>query len=168
MKRQVALMSTLAVLLIWGCRNKREATQEVNAEPWVTALDSSAILISYKRTPCFGTCPHFDFVLYGSGRAIYTGKNFVERKGQFSGRLADVAKAYLPVYERATSIGYFSMENVYDEPMVTDLPSVTTLLRSPGGTHAVTNRYKGPESLDSLYIALDALMESISWQPAHN
>jgi hypothetical protein len=43
--------------------------------------------ISLQRSPCFGTCPIDKVVLRSDGTARYTGTRFVERLGDYSGKI---------------------------------------------------------------------------------
>jgi hypothetical protein len=40
-----------------------------------------------KRGPCFGTCPVYQLTIYGDGRVIYEGQNFVAVEGTQNTRL---------------------------------------------------------------------------------
>ena len=147
-----------AFVILASCAARRETAEAPN---WVSNLSAEEVVLTYKKSPCFGACPHFDFYWYADGSVRYEGKNFVERKGRHKGTL-DLA-LYTQVLAIADSIGYWEMEEVYNNPMVSDLPATTTILRGPSGSVSVENRYRGPESLKALYTELDRLLERVAW-----
>lgn len=149
----------LALVSAASCASRRTQTQ---LPSWVQELPAEEILLTYQKTPCFGACPHFDFYWYADGSVVYEGKNFVERKGRYKGQL-DV-HLYAEVLALADSLQYFSFDEIYNNPMVSDLPSTTTVLRGLSGPARVENRYRGPESLETLYTYLDMLLERVAWE----
>ena len=60
-------------------------------------------------------------------------------------------------------MAYLELRELYDNPKITDLPSIKTTLYGK----LVTNRYKGPE-LSALYGVFDEAMASLDWQPITN
>jgi hypothetical protein len=161
----LVLLCTLAVV---SCKKKKEvaptATQEVN-EPAAAVVDlgfnPNDTLLYYDKGACFGMCPIFTFVMYADGRAIYNGKNNVNRIGIYQTKVNDAALQ--KVIATAEKIGYFSFQDVYDNPSVTDLPTIKTGVAVDGKLKKVASRYKGPQGLKLLYEEMDALIEAQNW-----
>lgn len=125
------------------------------------SANADSLLISYERTPCFGQCKTFKTSIYKSGFAIYQGKNFVNNIGNFQGRISEEnLESIKSVIEE---IDYFSFEPEYDNPNVTDLPSVITEVRMDGKKLKIKNRYQGPKDLNKLYNQLDVILEETEW-----
>ncbi|MFN8698786.1 MAG: DUF6438 domain-containing protein [Flavobacteriales bacterium] len=139
--------------------NGQTAVQQEPEAP--VSVDS--LLVSYSRTPCFGMCPVFDCMIFKSGYAIYRGRNFVNYIGFYYTQMDKTALQHIP--EIAERIGYFNLEDVYDNPNVTDLPSVTTVMVGPKGRKTVMKRYGGPKQLEELYQELDILIQQAIWKP---
>jgi hypothetical protein len=65
---------------------------------------------------------------------------------------------------KAQEIGFFELEASYDNRLVMDLPSTTTVLTSGGQQKSVLNRYDGPKELAQLYDVLDKIIEDVKWK----
>lgn len=121
-------------------------------------------MLYYSRGACFGMCPIFELTVMKDGRAVYLGKNHVDRIGRYQAMVSytDVQQ----VLSKANEIGYFDLKEVYDNENVHDLPNIITGIAHEGHLHRVRNRYKGPAALRNLYTQLDTLIERQSWKPA--
>ena len=167
------LVCSFMILICAACKRRHtEATSKVvesvvetptaeasQPNPWPT----TDTLLYYSRGACFGMCPIFELTVMKDGRAMYVGKNHVDRIGGFYANvsLEDVEH----VRKKANEIGYFQMNPVYDNEIVHDLPNIITGIEHDGRLHRVLNRYKGPASLQRLYAELDTLIEHQQWQP---
>lgn len=170
MMRTAALLLIVTFAAFAGCRSKDQVVAEVPPAP--PKPDSVVVVkpeppaapdtvIYYQRTMCFGTCPAFTFIALDNGQCLYTGQNYVDLIGSYKGRYS--AKALDDVYAAAEAVGYDTLQAKYDNPMVTDLPSVITEINGK----RVINRYRGP-NLKRLYSALDSLVSGVNWQGGNN
>lgn len=168
--RATSILLILIAGLLSGmasCRRTPRGSQPtapatVQQEP-EAPVSVDSLLISYSRTPCFGMCPVFDCMIFKSGYAIYRGRNFVNHIGFYRTQMDKAALHTIP--EIAERIGYFGLEDAYDNPYVTDLPSVTTVMVGPKGRKTVMKRYGGPKQLEELYQELDILIQQAEWKP---
>ncbi|MFN0030786.1 MAG: DUF6438 domain-containing protein [Flavobacteriales bacterium] len=158
----------VALVAIASCKNKKHevAVVPVPAPPAMTkppmpTMDS--VLLTYQRTPCFGMCPTFNLTVNQSGLATYEGRNFTDRIGLYQSQWD--ATALQSVTTMADSIGYFGLDEKYDNEKVTDLPTIHTAILKNGKLKKVANRYKGPKSLQKLYDQLDTLIAHATWKP---
>ncbi|MFM2000048.1 MAG: hypothetical protein RL204_1995 [Bacteroidota bacterium] len=132
---------------------------ELNVEA-TTSTDSIAYY--YERTACYGQCPIFKFYVLKTGKAVYIGRNNVNRIGTYHTNLDNTSLQKID--KAAESIGYFSFDSIYDDPNKMDVPSKITVVPSKDGSKKVMNRVKGPKSLESLYTAFDEVIESAQWK----
>ncbi len=156
-------IASLLFVSFTACKStKTEANgNSANTSQVNTMTEKGELLVAISKTPCFGTCPHFDFVMYESGYCTYDGKNFVEMEGLHE---ALVSKAeYDVIKEIALSIDYFNMEDEYKNQLVMDLPSTSTTVVYKKKTKTVFNYYGGPKELVKLYEVIDALIEKAEW-----
>lgn len=163
----------LLASVLFACKEKKASAAEIPAKPIQPAAEVEkpkelvdSIFLTYQRTPCFGMCPVFNLTILKSGQAIYEGKNFTDRIGFYQSKIDETALQRIMFV--ADSIGYFSLEENYDNDKVTDLPTTTTSLLKNGSLRKVANRYKAPKSLQVLYKELDAMIESVEWKPRSN
>jgi len=129
-----------------------------------TGTQKNALFAIYQRTPCFGMCPSFNLTIYKSGYGVYEGKNFVNRIGFYhtSFLLTDLEK----IERTAESIAYFSFDDVFDNPHVTDLPTVITGIWKNGEMKIITARYQQPKELNILYQVFEDLIDNAIWAPS--
>lgn len=153
-------------LLLAACSAKKTPVQPVEEKVAVaqTQSVSTDTMLYYSRGACFGMCPIFELTVMKDGRAVYIGKNHVDRIGRFQATVshADIEQ----VMQKANEIGYFELKPVYDNENVQDLPNIKTGIAHHGKLHTVRNRYKGPAALRMLYTQLDSLIEKQTWKPA--
>jgi hypothetical protein len=147
----------IMALLLLSCSGKK--TEQAGES---VPLTEDYLAIFYERTPCFGTCPHFEFKAFASGKCNYIGLRFADREGHFEASASP--KNVQGIISLAKQIGFFEMKDFYDDRMVTDLPSTTVELTSEGISKSVLNRYKGPEEIKELYEKLDDLIDSLDWK----
>jgi hypothetical protein len=122
----------------------------------------------FEKTACFGRCPVF--VFQGDGnqhfslkitQPFYKGNLARFEPGQYNATLSpNESKRFNErVLAAAEAVRFSTLERVYDNPMVTDLPS--TILEIQG--HRVANRYGGP-NLNTLYAEIETLIDSFQWR----
>lgn len=141
-----------------GCA--RETTSLTStAEAFMPAL--------YKKTMCFGPCPAFTFEVTPTGAATL----FIDRPlrvsslselppGAYQAEMTDASAWNARMNATAEQVNYASLDSLYDNPRVTDLPAVITEWNGK----SVTNRYNGPD-LTTLYAAFDEAMSALNWRP---
>jgi hypothetical protein len=145
---------TLALLVALGCK----------AQPPVASRDWYPV--QFRRTMCFGPCAAFTATFAADGsatlRLVHPGPTPLTalKAGVYTGTFELPEAAWWAFVER--DLAYFSLDGVYDNPMVMDLPATETTLAG----HRVYNRMGGPD-LTPLYERLDSLVYSVTWAPAN-
>jgi len=163
--RIILLVFTILVVMA-SCTKQRNAplsepiTQR--SQPPIVSIANDTMLY-YSRGACYGMCPMFELTVLNDGRAVYLGKNHVDRIGRFQALInyTDIAQ----VLQKANEIGYFELNAVYDNEGIQDLPTIITAITNNGKLHRVRNRYKGPAALRMLYTELDSLIAKQTWKP---
>lgn len=130
--------------------------------------DYSDLVVTMERTPCFGACPIYKLTIYGDGRAVYEGEEFVAVKGQ---QTATIGAAQIRELVAAIeSADYFSLNDDYSAP-ATDLPSTITTV-TLGGQSKTINHYgvcgysdidTAPKELCDLESKIDEITNSARW-----
>ncbi|MFN2397911.1 MAG: DUF6438 domain-containing protein [Gemmatimonadaceae bacterium] len=117
--------------------------------------------ISLEREGCLGPCPVYSMTLRSDGTALYCGRYFVPREGQFAGVMpkAEFRRLAALVFNH----GFFALDERYFKP-VTDLASVITTVTAGEYKKVVDNygRY-GPHRLELLEKAIDRAAARIEW-----
>jgi len=73
------------ISLLFACSSKKNQVQPVVSTAAVTRVEEmvSDTMLYYSRGACFGMCPIFELTVMKDGRAVYLGKNHVDRSGRF-------------------------------------------------------------------------------------
>jgi hypothetical protein len=122
--------------------------------------DTSNVLITMERTPCFGTCPSYSLTIYGNGTVRYEGFMFVAVTGVRTDQIAE--EKIQELVQEFYRIGYFSLQDRYEDPS-TDLPSTTTSIVVAGMKKSVYRYGFGPEKLIQLENKIDEIAETERW-----
>ena len=148
----------LFCLLVCGCARKTT---------YLTSTEEAFMSALYKKTMCFGPCPAFTFEVTATGAATLS----IERPlrgtalselplGSYRAQLTDARAWNEPIHAAAKKVQYSSLDSLYDNPFITDLPATITVWEGK----SVTNRYNGPD-LTTLYAAFDEAMAALNWRP---
>ncbi len=130
-------------------------------DPGTRTSGPKTILARYERTPCYGKCPTDTLTIFKTGQAHYKGKKFVDRIGEFKGKVSE--KTLERIRHVADSIGFFELEKKYDDKH-TDIPSRQTVLRFNKKHHYVYDRMAGPDKLKRLYSLFNRIIEETRWK----
>lgn len=141
------LLSTLLLFTAAKCgKEKYEYTE-----------DSSIEIV---KTPCFGSCPVYNFSIKGNGMADFNGRRFVELEGQYTRTFPADTTNY--IFDTFVQADIFKFENEYTEN-VTDLPTTYLTFKHGGKTKKIKMYYGYPEELKALADSLQSLAFSKGW-----
>jgi len=128
--------------------------------------DSKSIIIMMERTMCFGFCPAYKLTIYGDGRVVYNGKDYVKIVGT---RIAKISqKKVKELINKFYKIDFFSLKEKY-EALVTDNPSTITSIKINNKIKTVVNeteigrREPILKGLDNLNDKIDEITNSARW-----
>jgi len=144
--------------LVVGCAHERTHLTSTEA-PFLPAV--------YKKTMCFGPCPAFTFEVASTGAATLSIDRPLRESplsklplGAYQAQMTDPSAWNDRISAAAEQVHYASLDSLYDNPRVTDLPATITEWNGK----SVTNRYNGPD-LTTLYAAFDEAMAALNWRP---
>lgn len=148
----------LVLTACFSCQEKKGINGSSNGLVY-QEMAAKDIIIEYSKSPCFGTCPYFDFIVYNDLTASYKGKKFVDSIGDYS---TSITQSQLTdILEIADMIKFFELEKEYDNKMIMDLPATLLKIKTDTKEHQVVNRYDGPKELKSLYLELDEILKLV-------
>ncbi|TGE23076.1 DUF6438 domain-containing protein [Hymenobacter metallicola] len=120
----------------------------------------SAPLIVFKRTPCFGTCPHYEATIYADGRVSYTGYGYVQRTGTHELKLPQ--RVVSTILDDARRLNFSTYEDRYSQGS-TDLPTTVLSIRQPNGQVKTVQAEEGtPAELEALLQYISTEIEKVS------
>ena len=145
MKRSIYL---LAILLLYSCAATKNYTQD-------------DILLSMKKSSCYGPCPVYEMKIYTNGFATLTAVEYLDLKGEFYTKLTgSKVKTLVSKFKEA---GFFEMEGQYTS-ITKDLPTTWIYFTNEGRQKRIKDYDGAPESLKELENELSLLLESEDWK----
>jgi hypothetical protein len=121
------------LLFICSCTGSKQTQAQNNDFPGDPA---DSLVASIYRTPCFGVCPYYRQTFYRSGYVLYEGFANVTKKGRY---YTYISKEKLKsIGEKAEELGYFTLNDLYKNPHLTDFPTVYSEVRFRGKAKKIT------------------------------
>lgn len=151
MNKGLKILMLLSIMLIIACGGGSKAGRKAAKASEIP----SDFALSMERTPCFGTCPVYKIEINNTGTLTWTGIRFTEREHIWSRQLSSDEMKLL--WQEVQRSGYFEMAAEYDDPSLSDAPSVLMELQGNGKNHKVKDRVRGPEALRQLESMIDTL-----------
>ncbi len=143
MKKLLVLTCGLS-LILFSCKESKKTTDSTADSQPKTESKMSQPVITFEKSPCFGTCPTYKAEIYENGTIDFTGTRFVKLVGNFK---INIGEDWVKdTRKKAFEIGFMEMEEKYDGN-VTDLPSTHTMINYKGTSKKVTARYNIPNEL---------------------
>ena len=130
--------------------NKKAAKPQVEAGP----------VLTFERTPCYGTCPGYTMQVFADGRVAYEGRRAVPLMGKKELRLPPATVATLLRTAREAHFDQF--QDRYSRG-ATDLPSTIVAVRQPAGQlKTVVLEDDAPENVQSLFTYLGNQFDALA------
>lgn len=161
---KLSVISLLVVAMTaMACATKKNAgsSDDKAYASFKAAAKNDSVFASIHRSFCFGTCPVYTLTINNNGDAIYEGTQNVDLMGTYSGKFTPAQMNAL--IESAKSIDYMNMEDTYDDPNITDLPSTTTSIVIDGKRKQVMRRKGFPQEIKKFEETFDALAKDVKW-----
>jgi hypothetical protein len=146
----------VCALLIAACR-PTAGSAKINE----STGSSNDTLFYQRRGSCYGRCPVFEFVIYRDGRSVFVGTRNVRYEGTYQTTFS--SSDFQSILDVCEEIGFMQLEERYDNEMVTDLPTIITVLNLNGHRKQVEARYKAPGGLNMLNDAVDEVIDGAAW-----
>jgi Domain of unknown function (DUF6438) len=171
------LGAVCAVLFLAACTKKiKDATTAAPTPPLPPAASTDTpkesvksttgtyVVFSIRRSPCFGKCKVYEFQVLSDGTAHYSGKNNVDKMGEFVANYA--AADFRALKEKAEAIQYVKFAERYPldrKNEIVDLPYTFTSYNDGKIERKVANNYDCPDSLIEFEQLLDTFVDKLSW-----
>ncbi|HHB78228.1 MAG TPA: hypothetical protein ENK85_03220 [Saprospiraceae bacterium] len=110
--------------------------------------DHGTLILTIKRTPCYGSCPWYEASFYDNGTILYKGEKYVDHIGSFT--LQTKPEIVRALTNKAQKIGFFKMEANYPvnpAHKVTDLPTTTIMVKNGRTGKTITMQNEIPPVL---------------------
>ena len=135
----------VSISLFWGIVGGQECGSKRQHAVSSPSASGQGIYIQIVRTGCYGRCPIDKVELLPDGVVRYHGERFVPRLGVYTRRLSPQE---LKQAEELLRAGKFeTYAEVYDNPGVSDLPSLVLVYQLEGREKKITCRTGCPPEL---------------------
>lgn len=147
------------ILLLAPCNEKKAASsataQDASAKP-------KAIIITYEKSACFGSCPSFKMTIDSEKKkAFYKGNSHVDKIGNYEKNISEAEITKLAAaFDKS---GFFEMKDEYTSE-IPDLPSRYVSYSLDGKLKKIKDRQSAPAELKELEKMLDVIADSDGWE----
>ena len=117
-------------------------------------------VLTFERTPCFGTCPAYTMHVFADGRVAYEGRRGVPTIGTKELKLP--AAAVTDMLNQAKEARFEQFQDRYSQN-TTDLPSTIIAVRQPGGKLKTVVLEEGaPENVRQLFTYIGNQLDALA------
>lgn len=167
------LVSFIFLVACSGClrsgrlpRNEGQHAPKAMDNYLVPSYDLHDTLLLYKKTPCFGVCPVFTMVVKMDGEVYYTGVRNAMVEGT---QTTNWNVQQLEVIDRKMrELEIYNAPKSFDNPSVTDLPSMYIGYTKGDNLKTVKCRYQYPNGYKDLSAWLDEQIKTSTWKSLTN
>jgi hypothetical protein len=157
------LSSLLLMVLLIGCTSQAQQvpkTSKVATQKTAGSKPAVAVvpLIVFRKTPCLGTCPHYEASIYADGRVSYEGFKYAPVEGKRELKMP--VESINTILAEAQAVRFAELPEHYSLG-ATDLPA-TSLTISPAAGPAKTVTVEGgaPIELNNLLTYIQKQVET--------
>jgi hypothetical protein len=119
--------------------------------------------IGIERTPCYGKCATYTFIVKSDGTVRYNGEAHVDRIGRSTGKIPTWEFHWLANF--IVESGFMELHRAY-ATLGSDLPTVYTMVVMNGDRKIVSSfPGSGPYPLWAVEKLIDDLSEEVEWDP---
>ncbi|UOQ52715.1 DUF6438 domain-containing protein [Hymenobacter cellulosivorans] len=132
----------------------------VTKKPVAAKKVEAVPVIVFRRTPCFGTCPHYEATVFSDGHVSYIGYRYVPLTGPHELKIP--VATVNTIMDDARRLNFATYEERYSQGS-TDLPATILSIRQPNGQLKTVQAEEGtPPELEALMKYVAAEIEKVS------
>lgn len=128
-----------------------------------TAATSNELLITMKKTECYGTCPVYTLKVYLDGKITIHPKSHPVVKKASQGKLD--SKTFNKLQNELDQLKVKDLKLKYDDEKLMDAPSTYLTFYNVSPEKEVKARVRIPQSLKNLIKNLETLVKTTKWEP---
>lgn len=151
------LFILISIAVVFSCKSTKKSVD-------AASLQESTLVISMKKTACYGTCPVYEIQIYGDLSVKLKGEQHIDLIGDFESSISQERLDQLK--EKFREADFFSFEEKYWEAY-TDLPTTYVYFNDDGKELQVMDYVGAPDSLKDLEKEVGMLLEELDWTPVN-
>ncbi|GAA4045397.1 hypothetical protein GCM10022409_34300 [Hymenobacter glaciei] len=138
----------------------KKASKKTVTRPKAAVPATAGPVLTFERTPCFGTCPAYSMQVYADGRVDYDGRHAVPLMGKRSLKLPAATVAEMLRLSREAHFETFEKEYLSG---ATDMPSTIVAIRQPDGSlRKVKAEANIPENVKTYFTYLSTQFDQLA------
>jgi hypothetical protein len=141
-------------IVVFGACKSHKKVAEKSTESIIQLIPQQVFAL--EMTPCYGTCPSYNVVVFENDSLIFEGLKHVAKEGKIYKKLPQGTVNQL--VEKFRGANFFKFQNQYTSNM-TDFPTTYISFTDKGVTKKIMDYYKAPESLRQLESLISDLVK---------
>jgi len=113
------------------------------------------------RHGCYGTCPRYTVTLFGNGKTVYEGEDFVRVKGH--AKTTTSGKAVDDLLRKVNEMDFFTFQPQLGEKCIEDGPTASITVSEPGRQRTVDDKCLVGDAMEELGKAIDTAVHIQQW-----
>ena len=148
------LFTYMLLLFLMSCQTSKKGLD-------ASTVKNNGLVISMKKTICYGTCPAYEIKIYDNLKVSLKGEKYLDLIGSFE---AKISKSRLSELSQMFSeANFFEFENKYYKAF-SDLPTTYILFSQDGQSKEIMDYYGAPEVLKKLEEEVAMLLDELDWK----
>ena len=150
-------MVTLSVLLLGiGCKSSKNMTTLENEDE-----SNPEMVISMKKTPCYGTCPVYEIKIFTNHKASLIAERNLPHIGEYTAIVP--TEKYNELVDAFSNSSFFEFEDSYVAG-ITDLPTTFIYFSNQRRSKKIKDYYGSPQELKDLETMVAKLLDELQWK----
>ncbi|MFP5470660.1 MAG: DUF6438 domain-containing protein [Bacteroidia bacterium] len=161
--RTFLTISLFVLTTAFACSSNKKTTK-ADAKQFYNVADTSVVM-TISKTYCFGKCPVYDMKIMANGNVSLKAIDHLHiENGDYTSTISQATIELL--YNTALEINYFSLDSIYTNEYIQDVPTTYTLLMNKDTKEIkrIENKWEAPAELKTFEEKLHALVTQLQWK----
>lgn len=141
-------------VFVLSCKSTKETLKTVDVASVEVSEEDQ--VFQMKKSACYGTCPHYDFMIYKNRYAKFIGREHTSKLGTYAKFISK--EQYEKLENAFDKADFFGFEDFYESD-IADLPGVTLGYTKKGNSKTIGGKRERPEPLHKLQFLLETIAE---------
>jgi len=124
-------------------------------------VKNNGLVVSMKKTICYGTCPAYEIKIYDNLEVSLKGEKYLDLIGSFESKISKARLGELS--QMFSDANFFEFDNKYYEAF-SDLPTTYIMFSQDGQSKEIMDYYGAPEALKKLEEEVAKLLDELDWK----
>lgn len=150
---RVFLLLVISVVT-FSCKSTKDKVDNIDITTVVVSDEDQVFLL--KKSACYGTCPHYAFMIYKNRYCKFIGKQHTSKIGTYA---KFISQDQYDKLETAFDEANFFDHSDHYESQIADLPGITLGYTKKDMSKTILGKRERPEALHKLQFLLESIAE---------